>query len=85
MTSENLVTAKEGITLMEAKKILARARVEKLPIVDDDFNLKGLITIKDIEKQIRYPLSAKDARGKASLRRGGWDHGQCAGTGWRLW
>lgn len=64
MTSENLVTAKEGITMMEAKKILAKARVEKLPIVDDDFNLKGLITIKDIEKQIRYPNSAKDAQGR---------------------
>ncbi len=64
MTSENLVTAKEGITLMEAKQILAKARVEKLPIVDDDFNLKGLITIKDIEKQIKYPLSAKDAQGR---------------------
>ena len=64
MTSKNLVTAREGITLMEAKKILAEARVEKLPIVDDDFNLKGLITIKDIEKQIRYPLSAKDEQGR---------------------
>lgn len=64
MTSENLVTAEEGITLMEAKKILAKARVEKLPIVDKDFNLKGLITIKDIEKQIKYPLSAKDAQGR---------------------
>lgn len=64
MTSQNLVTAKEGITLTEAKKILAKARVEKLPIVDDDFNLKGLITIKDIEKQIKYPSSAKDAQGR---------------------
>ena len=64
MTSEGLVTAKEGITLEEAKKILAKARVEKLPIVDDNFNLKGLITIKDIEKQIKYPLSAKDAQGR---------------------
>ena len=64
MTSENLVTAKEGITMLEAKKILAKARVEKLPIVDDDFNLKGLITIKDIEKQIKYPLSAKDEQGR---------------------
>ena len=53
MTSEGLITAKEGITLEEAKKILAQARKEKLPIVDDDFNLKGLITIKDIEKQIK--------------------------------
>ena len=64
MTSEHLVTAREGITLMEAKSILARASVEKLPIVDDDFNLKGLITIKDIEKQIRYPFSAKDEQGR---------------------
>ena len=64
MTSKNLVTAKEGVTLAEAKKILAKERVEKLPIVDDDFNLKGLITIKDIEKQIKYPLSAKDEQGR---------------------
>ena len=63
MTSEHLVTAPEG-TLTEAKKILAKARVEKLPIVDKDFNLKGLITIKDIEKQIKYPFSAKDAQGR---------------------
>ncbi len=64
MTSENLITAKEGITLEEAKAVLAKARKEKLPIVDDDFNLKGLITIKDIEKQIKYPLSAKDSQGR---------------------
>ena len=64
MTSENLITAREGITLEEAKKILAKARKEKLPIVDADNNLKGLITIKDIEKQIKYPLSAKDAQGR---------------------
>ena len=64
MTSKNLVTAREGITMVEAKKILAKARVEKLPIVDEDFNLKGLITIKDIEKQIKYPMSAKDAQGR---------------------
>ncbi len=64
MTSENLITAKEGITLDEAKKVLAKARKEKLPIVDDEGNLKGLITIKDIEKQIKYPLSAKDEKGR---------------------
>ena len=64
MTSEGLITAKEGITLDEAKAILAKARKEKLPIVDDDFNLKGLITIKDIEKQIKYPNSAKDSKGR---------------------
>ncbi len=64
MTSEGSITAKEGITLEDAKKILAKARKEKLPIVDEDFNLKGLITIKDIEKQIKYPLSAKDSQGR---------------------
>ena len=64
MTSDGLITALEGTTLEEAKKILAKARKEKLPIVDKDFNLKGLITIKDIEKQIKYPNSAKDAQGR---------------------
>ena len=64
MTSEGLITAPEGITLEEAKAILAKERKEKLPIVDKDNNLKGLITIKDIEKQIKYPLSAKDAQGR---------------------
>lgn len=64
MTSDGLITAKEGITLEEAKKMLAKARKEKLPIVDNDFNLKGLITIKDIEKTIKYPNSAKDSQGR---------------------
>ena len=64
MTSEGLVTAPEGITLEEAKQILAKARKEKLPTVDKDGNLTGLITIKDIEKQIKYPNSAKDKQGR---------------------
>ena len=64
MTSDGLITAREGITLDEAKKILAKARKEKLPIVDENFHLRGLITIKDIEKQIKYPLSAKDEQGR---------------------
>ena len=64
MTSEGLITAPEGITLDEAKQILAKARKEKLPIVDKDYNLKGLITIKDIEKTIKYPLAAKDEQGR---------------------
>lgn len=64
MTSENLITAKESITLDQAKEILAKARKEKLPIVDDDYNLVGLITIKDIEKTIKYPLAAKDSQGR---------------------
>lgn len=66
MTSveDGLITAPVGITLEDAKQILAKARKEKLPIVDDDFRLCGLITIKDIEKQIKYPLSAKDEQGR---------------------
>ena len=64
MTSEGLITAEEGITLEDAKQILAKARKEKLPIVDKDYHLKGLITIKDIEKTIKYPLAAKDDQGR---------------------
>ncbi|NLE68883.1 MAG: IMP dehydrogenase [Clostridiales bacterium] len=64
MTSKNLVTAPVGTTLEEAKKILAAHRIEKLPLVDDGFHLRGLITIKDIEKNIKYPNSAKDANGR---------------------
>ena len=64
MTSENLVTGKAGTTLEEAKEILAAARLEKLPIIDDDGKLRGLITIKDIEKAIKYPNSAKDEAGR---------------------
>ncbi len=64
MTSENLITAPVGTTLEEAKQILAKHRIEKLPIVDEEFNLRGLITIKDIEKTQKYPNSAKDANGR---------------------
>ncbi|MBX5464736.1 MAG: IMP dehydrogenase [Clostridia bacterium] len=64
MTSEGLVTAPVGTTLEEAKQILAAHRIEKLPLVDADFHLRGLITIKDIEKARRYPSAAKDAKGR---------------------
>ena len=64
MTSENLVTGQEGTTLEEAKQILHRYRIEKLPIVDKEFRLKGLITIKDIEKAVTYPRSARDEQGR---------------------
>ena len=64
MTKENLVTAPVGTSLDEAQKILGKHRIEKLPIVDDEGYLKGLITIKDIEKAIQYPNSAKDAKGR---------------------
>ena len=64
MTSKNLVTAPIGTTLMEAQEILRQHKIEKLPLVDDDGMLKGLITIKDIEKTIQYPHSAKDKNGR---------------------
>jgi len=64
MTSENLITAPVGTTLEEAKAILAAHRIEKLPIVNEDFELCGLITIKDIEKATKYPNSAKDRNGR---------------------
>lgn len=64
MTKDGLVTAHVGTTLEQAQGILAAHRIEKLPLVDEDFNLKGLITIKDIEKAIKYPNSAKDANGR---------------------
>jgi len=64
MTSKNLVTAPVGTTLEEAKEILRRHKIEKLPLVDDNFNLMGLITIKDIEKSEKYPNAAKDKRGR---------------------
>ncbi len=64
MTKDRLITAPVGTTLQEAQKILGKYRIEKLPLVDDNFNLKGLITIKDIEKTIQYPYSAKDANGR---------------------
>ncbi len=64
MTKENLVTAPVGTSLDEAQKILGKHRIEKLPIVDDNGYLKGLITIKDIEKAIQYPHSAKDRNGR---------------------
>lgn len=64
MTSENLIVGPEGTTLEEAKELLGKYRIEKLPIVDPDGNLTGLITIKDIEKSIQYPNSAKDEQGR---------------------
>ncbi|MEC7916216.1 MAG: IMP dehydrogenase [Actinomycetota bacterium] len=64
MTSSGLVTAQAGTTLEEAQVVLGEHRIEKLPIVDDDFRLIGLITVKDIEKKIQYPDAAKDERGR---------------------
>ncbi len=64
MTKENLVTGPVGTTLEEAKTILRAHKIEKLPLVDEDFNLKGLITIKDIEKARQYPNATKDSQGR---------------------
>ena len=64
MTSENLITAPVGTTLEQARSILAEHRIEKLPLVDEEGNLRGLITIKDIQKAAKYPHSAKDAKGR---------------------
>ena len=69
MTRERLVTARPGVTLEEAKEILHRYRIEKLPVVDERDQLRGLITVKDIEKTIRFPNAAKDGLGR--LRVGG--------------
>jgi IMP dehydrogenase len=74
MTREKLVTAQPGITLDEAKEILHRYRIEKLPVVDEHNQLRGLITVKDIEKAIRYPYAAKDDLGRLRV-------GAAIGTG----
>ena len=64
MTKDNLITLKEGASLDDAKELLCKYKIEKLPIVDDDFNLKGLITTKDIEKATKYPNTARDEFGR---------------------
>src|ERR1700704_6176281 len=64
MTKENLITVPVGTTLEDAEKILHRHRVEKLLVVDDNYTLKGLITVKDIQKKLKYPNAAKDQQGR---------------------
>jgi IMP dehydrogenase len=64
MTSKNLITAAVGTTMEQAEQVLREHKIEKLPLVDDEYNLKGLITIKDIEKSEKFPNSAKDKRGR---------------------
>src|SRR5712692_323200 len=64
MTKENLITVPVGTTLEQAEEILHRHRVEKLPVVDDHYVLKGLITVKDIQKKMKYPNAAKDSQGR---------------------
>ena len=67
MTKDSLITAKVGTTLEEAKEIMHKHRIEKLPIVDENYTLKGLITIKDIQKRIEYPNSCKDSFGRLKV------------------
>ena len=69
MTKENLVTVPVGTTLEQAEAILHKHRVEKLLVVDDHFYLKGLITVKDIQKKLKYPNAAKDAQGRCGWAR----------------
>jgi IMP dehydrogenase len=70
MTKENLITVSEGTTLEEAEQILHRHRVEKLPVVDENFYLKGLITVKDIQKRLKYPSACKDSQGRLRVGAG---------------
>ena len=70
MTKENLITVSEGTTLEEAEKILHQHRVEKLLVVDEEFNLKGLITVKDIQKRLKYPIACKDSQGRLRVGAG---------------
>ncbi|MGH3006905.1 MAG: IMP dehydrogenase [Gaiellaceae bacterium] len=74
MTSRDLVTVPAGTTLEEARAVLHRHKIEKLPVVDEEGRLKGLITVKDIEKRIKYPLATKDAQGRLRV-------GAAVGTG----
>ena len=64
MTKDNLITVPVGTTLEQAEEILHEHRVEKLLVVDDKYNLKGLITVKDIQKKLKYPGAAKDSHGR---------------------
>ena len=80
MTKEKLVTAKEDTTLEQAQRLLLENKVEKLLLVDENYQLKGLITIKDIDKNLRYPRASKDARGRlrvgAAIGVGDYDRAQ---------
>ena len=78
MTKENLITGPVGTTLEEAKRILHEHRIEKLPLVDEEYRLKGLITIKDIEKARQFPNAAKDEKGRLRV-------GAAVGVSGDLW
>ncbi len=80
MTKENLVTVPVGTTLDEAERLLQKHRIEKLLVVDKDYNLKGLITVKDIQKKLAYPRAAKDEQGRLRVGAGGGSHRRFSGA-----
>ncbi len=80
MTKKDLVTVPVGTTLEEAEKILQKHRIEKLLVVDKDFNLKGLITVKDIQKKLEFPNATKDEHGRLRVRGGDWGYARLPGT-----
>ncbi len=80
MTKDNLMTVPVGTTLEEAEQMLQQHRIEKLLVVDKDFNLKGLITVKDIQKKIEFPNAAKDEQGRLARGRGDRRHGGLSGA-----
>ena len=80
MTKKDLVTVPVGTTLEEAEKILQKHRIEKLLVVDKDFNLKGLITVKDIQKKMEFPNATKDEHGRLRVWRGDWGNARLSGT-----
>ena len=81
MTKDHLITVPVGTTLEDAEKILHKHRVEKLLVVDDKYNLKGLITVKDIQKKLKYPSAAKDSHGPLARGRGHWRDRRLSGAG----
>ena len=85
MTKKNLITVPVGTTLEEAEQILHQHRVEKLLVVDGKYELKGLITVKDIQKKLKYPNAAKDSQGPPARRRRHRRHGRFSGARRRNW
>ena len=81
MTKKNLITVPVGTTLEEAEEILHQHRVEKLLVVNDEYELKGLITVKDIQKKLKYPNASKDEKGRLRVRRGDRSDRRLSGAG----
>ena len=84
MTKDNLITAPVGTSMEKAQEILRQRQIEKLPLIDENGYRKGLITIKDIEKAVQFPNSARDEKGRSALRCSDWHYRKCSGTGTRI-